>query len=103
MPLAEPSRVRVLEARFYPERRSSPRFVIVGHLVWRDRQHDDNPAFQPVRSATSAPIAAKLSYLLNAAKPDCFNQLQSLRSDFWAFVEIPGRRESWLARVTEGR
>ena len=74
--------MRVLEARFYPERRSNPRFLVVGHLLWKDRQHGDDPVFQPTR-VTPSPMTSKLLYLLNAAKPDCFNRLQSLRSEFW--------------------
>jgi hypothetical protein len=79
--------MRVLEARFHPERRSNPRFFVVGHLLWRDRHADGEPVFQP-SSASSRPITFKLRYLTNWAKPDCFHRLQSLRSEFWSFVEI---------------
>ena len=81
--------MRVLEARFYPERRSKPHFFVVGHLLWGDRQRDDDPVFQPAAASASRPIDDKLIYLLNAAKPDCYRRLQALRSEFWSFVAVP--------------
>ena len=92
----------MLEARFYPERRSNPRFLVVGHLLWKNRHPDDDPVFQPARVAAS-PMTSKLLYLLNAAKPDCFNRLQSLRSEFWCFVEISGSRDSGYAAAARAR
>jgi hypothetical protein len=80
--------MRVLEARFYPERRTNPHFYVVGHLLWHDRRGDGDPVFQP-SDASSRPITFKLNYLMNWAKPDSFHRLQSLRSEFWSFVEIP--------------
>jgi hypothetical protein len=80
--------MRVLEARFYPERKTKADFIVVGSLVWNDRRPHDRPQVQPASNATSAPLLSKLLYLLNLTTPDSFDQLQSLRSEFWSFVEI---------------
>ena len=87
--------MRVLEARFYPERRSNPYFYVVGHLLWRDRRGNGDPLFQPC-GTSSRPITFKLNYLMNWAKPDSFRRLQSLRSEFWSFVEISEWREGQM-------
>jgi hypothetical protein len=93
--------MRVLEARFYPERRSNPRFFVVGHLLWPDRHADGDPVFQP--SGASSPLVVfKLEYLTNWAKPDCFRRLQSLRSEFWSFVEISDWRAAENGRTARG-
>lgn len=86
--------MRVLEARFYPRRRSQPDFVLVGYLVWDTKRPQGRPLVQPAVSAPSAPLISKLVYLLNLTKPDCFERLQSLRSDFWSFVDVTRSREA---------
>jgi hypothetical protein len=81
--------MRVLEARFYPERKSKPEFVLVGRLVWNDERRRGRPLFEPAPRTSSGPLLSKLLYLLNLTKPDSFDELQSLRSEFWAFIEVP--------------
>jgi hypothetical protein len=79
--------MRVLEARFHPERKSKPEFVVVGHLLWDDLRRW-RPLIQPAATTSSGPLVSKLLYLLNMTKPDSFDQLQSLRSEFWSFVDV---------------
>ena len=53
--------MRVLEARFHPQRRQQPDFVM---------------------------LLSKLRYLVGVTGPDSFERLQRLRSDYWSFVPI---------------
>ena len=80
--------MRVLEARFYPKRKSKADFVVVGCLVWNEQRPLGRPLVQPAPTRTSVPLLSKLLYLLNLTKPDCFDQLQALRNEFWSFVEV---------------
>src|SRR4029079_1292207 len=82
--------MRVLEARFHPRQKDQPEFIVVGSLVWSKGEQSERPIFQP-SNATSIPDATviKLRYLLAATTPDSFRGLQSLRSQFWSFVEVP--------------
>ena len=68
--------MRVLEARFYPKRKSKADFVVVGCLVWNEQRPRGRPLVQPAPTRTSVPLLSKLLYLLNLTKPDCFDQLQ---------------------------
>jgi hypothetical protein len=80
--------VHVLEARFHPRRKSQADFVVIGHLVWRRLTRRERPVFRPAALALPQPILTKLHYFLAVTAPDCFARLQSLRSEFWSFVEI---------------
>jgi len=84
------SAMRVLEARFHPRQKQEPEFVVVGRLVWQTAEQSERPIFQP-SNAASVPdaTAIKLRYLLAVTAPDSFHGLQTLRSQFWSFVEIP--------------
>ena len=80
--------MRVLEARFYPERKGNADFIVVGSLIWNERRARGRPLVQPAPTTTSSPLLSKLLYLLNLTKPNSFDQLQSLRSEFWSFIEV---------------
>jgi hypothetical protein len=80
--------VRVLEARFHPQRRQQPDFVTLGYLVWRRPHRREPPVFEPARTALPDPVVSKLRYLVGVTGPDSFERLQRLRSDYWSFVPI---------------
>jgi hypothetical protein len=86
--------MRVLEARFYPRRKSQPDFVLVGCLVWSGKNLRQRPVVQMGTAAPAGPFVSKLLYLLDVTEPDCFDRLQSLRSDFWSFVDVTGCRRA---------
>jgi len=75
----------MLEARFYPRRRSHPVFETVGYLVWKKEAPQARPVFEPVHSV-SASVLAKINYFIAIAEPDPFEGLQTLQSEFWVFV-----------------
>ena len=83
--------MRVLEARFHPQR--SAEYFVVGHLVWQGRSERDSPTVEPASPLTlevePTAILSKLRYLITATAPGSFERLQILRSRFWSFVEVP--------------
>nr|ALS91370.1 MetaGeneMark_Unknown Function [uncultured bacterium] len=87
--------MHVLEARFHPRRKGQSEFVVIGHLVWRRLTRRERPVFQPAAQALPEPILTKLRYFLAVTAPDCFARLQSLRSEFWSFVEIGQDGGEW--------
>jgi hypothetical protein len=82
--------MRVLEARFHPQR--SAEYFVVGHLVWQGRSERDAPTVEPAAALTfeaePPAILSKLRYLITATAPGSFERLQILRSRFWSFVEV---------------
>ena len=84
--------MRVLEARFHPQQKVAPDFVVVGHVVWDEDVLGDHPTVQPSTSlmheGSPATMLVKLQYLVAVTVPGTFERLQALRSQFWAFVEI---------------
>lgn len=80
--------MRILEARFHPQRKNYPSFIVVGHLVWKRSWPHERPVFQPVDGAVPEPAICKLNYLIEVTRPDCFTRLQALRSLYWSFVEV---------------
>jgi hypothetical protein len=82
--------MRVLEARFHPQR--SAEYLVVGHLVWQGHSERDSPTVEPASALTleSEPTAilSKVRYLITATAPGSFERLQILRSRFWSFVEV---------------
>ena len=84
--------MRVLEARFHPQEKVAPQFVVVGHVVWEEDVATDHPTVQPAASlihdGEPATMLVKLQYLVAVTVPETFERLQSLRSRFWSFVEI---------------
>jgi hypothetical protein len=89
--------VRVLEARFHPDGKDAPGFVVVGHIVWGWIRRD-HPRVRPAplpphvrdRAAgtTSAAMLSKLEYLVALTSPGAFERLQALPNRFWSFVDV---------------
>ena len=86
--LSGPGRMRVLEARFYPDPKNRRNFVRVGNLIWEGRHPSERPLCQPAEEPTSKPLVPKLLGLLGMMKPDCFVLLRTLRSVIWSFVDV---------------
>jgi hypothetical protein len=84
--------MRVLEARFHRHQKVVPDFVVVGHVVWEEDVLGDRPTVQPSASlmheGSPATMLVKLQYLVAVTVPETFDRLQSLRSQFWSFVEV---------------
>ena len=90
--------MRVLEARFHPQQKVTPEFVVVGHVVWEEDIASGRPTVQPspslMRDGSPATMLVKLQYLVAATVPETFERLQALRSHFWSFVEVPSFAKS---------
>ena len=84
--------MRVLEARFHPQQKVVPDFVVVGHVVWEEDVLGDRPTVQPssalMHAGSAATMLVKLQYLVAVTAPGTFERLQALRSQFWSFVEV---------------
>jgi len=83
--------MRVLEARFYPQRIGDEDFIVVAHVVW-DGDHDRpsvRPSPSPMGSQDPATMLAKLQFLVESSAPETFSRLKALKSQFWSFVEVP--------------
>jgi hypothetical protein len=84
--------MRVLEARFHPQQKVAPEFVVVGHVVWDEDVATDHPTVQPsaslMQSSSPATMLVKLQYLVATTVPETFERLQALKSRFWSFVEV---------------
>jgi hypothetical protein len=90
-----PSAMRVLEARFHPQHDGVSDFIVVAHVVWEGDERGEPPSVQP--SATlvgtgAATMLIKLQFLVARAAPETFARLQSLKSQFWSFVDVTPRR-----------
>lgn len=83
----------MLEARFHPEKRGGREFVVVAHLVWAGSPDGQLPIVQPFASSlpdlSPATMLSKLRYLVSITSPESFQGLQTLRSQYWSFVEVP--------------
>lgn len=82
--------MRMLEARFHPQRKAVGDFIVVGHVVWKSERA------RPVVQASTelltlreqATLLSKVHYLVSISARESFERLQDLRSQFWSFVEI---------------
>jgi hypothetical protein len=61
---------------------------MVGYLVWKSERRRQGPVFQPGRTVVSAPVLSKLNYFVALTAPDSYERLQTLRSEFWSFVQV---------------
>jgi hypothetical protein len=90
--LAVSRSMRVLEARFHPQQKVAPEFVVVGHVVWDEDVVTGRPTVQPsaslIHAGEPATMLVKLQYLVAVTVPETFERLQTLRSRFWSFVEV---------------
>jgi hypothetical protein len=83
--------MRVLEARFHPQSARND-FVVIAHVVWQGDVVRDVPKLEPTESlrvfGAPSTMLAKLSFLVATSMPEAFTRLQSLKSQYWSFVEI---------------
>ncbi|HEY4188158.1 MAG TPA: hypothetical protein VGP07_23990 [Polyangia bacterium] len=81
----------VLEARFRFDAADDVEPTTVAHVVWTSAD-DLHPIVQPSFSLQSHPgpatVLVKLQYLVELTSPDSFARLQTLRSQFWSFVDV---------------
>ena len=83
--------MRVLEARFHPQKRDRGPAVVVGRVYCEGSQVHVQPAGA---DADPGPIPAcsameeKLRYLVRITGKPIFQHLRELRSDYWSFVEV---------------
>jgi hypothetical protein len=84
--------MRVLEVRFYPQKKAGKSFLIVGRVYCEGRKATIEAAsnvrkVEPA-AAGAAAMLEKLDYLVRESAPHPFDQLSELRSDYWSFVEV---------------
>jgi hypothetical protein len=87
--------MRVLEARFHPQRDGADDFIVVAHVVWEGDERGEPPNVQPAATlagTSAATMLIKLQFLVARAAPESFARLQSLKSQFWSFVDVTPRR-----------
>ena len=82
--------MRTLEARFHPRRKEVEEFIVVGHVVWQNNRA--RPVVQPTPEVLmrreQATLLSKVHYLVSISARESFERLQTLRSQFWSFVEV---------------
>ena len=93
--------MRVLEARFHPQRTAE--YFVVGRLVWQGCSERDSPTVEPALALTleaePTAILSKLRYLITASAPGSFERLQILRSRFRSFAKVTPRSAKELTNV----
>jgi hypothetical protein len=86
--------MRVLEARFHPHSKKSGAPVAVARvLLDRERTLIEpiEPPLQRLEPFDTGALMRKLAFLVESAKPRPFEQLTTLRSEFWSFTEVSAR------------
>lgn len=80
--------MRMLEARFHPKMGSD--YLVVGHLRWSSGLEREWPLVELTGGSpwTQGNLLSKLEYLVSITRPCSFERLQTLRSQFWSFVEV---------------
>ena len=89
-----PPSMRVLEARFHPHSKKSGTPVAVARVLC-DRERTLIEPIEPLVARLepfdTGALMKKLAFLVESAKPRPFEQLTTLRSDFWSFTEVSAR------------
>jgi hypothetical protein len=83
--------MRTLEARFYPRAKSGGRFVTIGRVVCGDSGASVQPDPVSDRSVSPFPLAdlqTKLQFFVDNMGSGRAEDLLTLKSDFWSFVEL---------------
>jgi hypothetical protein len=94
--LAHP-RMRVLEARFHQHSKKSGAPIAVARVLCDEEQTHIEPIALPAQRLEpfdTGALMKKLTFLVESAKPRPFEQLTTLRSQFWSFTEISTRLSS---------
>jgi|WetSurMetagenome_2_1015567.scaffolds.fasta_scaffold597597_2 hypothetical protein len=84
--------MRVLEARFHPQKKTGAAIIVVGRVHCGRAHSWVGPAPMVGRSGIEAADARamleKLRFLVASSGPDPCEKLLTLASEFWSFVEI---------------
>jgi hypothetical protein len=83
--------MRVLEARFHPHSKKNGLPVAVGRVLCDQEQARVEPFDLQLARLHPFDVGAlmeKLRFLVESAKPRPYEQLTTLRSEFWSFAEI---------------
>lgn len=83
--------MRTLEARFYPRAKSGGRFVTIGRVVCADggaAVHPDNVSDKSVSPFPLADLQTKLQFFVDNLAAGRADDLLTMKSDFWSFVEL---------------
>ena len=86
--------MRVLEARFHPHSKKRGVPVAVARVLCDEERaviEPIEPSLQHVEPFDPGALMKKLTFLVESAMPQPFEQLSTLRSDFWSFAEVPTR------------
>ncbi len=87
--------MRVLEARFHPLSKESGMPVAVARVVCDREQTFVEPIDMPpprVSQFDGDALIKKVIYLVECAKPQPYEHLTTLRSQFWSFAKVPATR-----------
>lgn len=83
--------MRVLEARFHPQSKKSGSPIAVARVVC-DRERTRVEPFDlrlgRVHPFDVEALLKKLAFLVESARPRPYEQLTTLRSQFWSFAEV---------------
>lgn len=82
--------MRVLAARFHSGKKGRGEFIVVGHVVWDGERARlvVQPSTELLMRSEPATLLSKLEYLVSVNGREFFERLQTLRSQFWSFVEV---------------
>jgi len=86
--------MRVLEVRFHPHSKKSGSPVAVARVLCDQERtliEPIEPPAQRLEPFDADALMKKLTFLVESAKPQPFEQLTTLRSEFWSFTEVPAR------------
>ena len=84
-------RMRVLEARFHPHSKKSGKPVVVARVLCDQRQTRVEPFDLQLGRLHPFDVDAlmkKLAFLVDSANPSPYEQLTTLRSEFWSFKDV---------------
>jgi hypothetical protein len=86
--------MKVLEACFHPRSKKCGAPLAVAHVLCDREQaliEPIEPPLQRLEPFDAGALMKKLSFLVESAKPSPFEQLTTLRSDFWSFTDVSAR------------
>ena len=83
--------MKVLEVHFHPRSKKSGSPVTIARVLCHDeRTHIEpmQPSVQRLGPFDTDALMRNLRFLVESAKPQPFERLTSLQSEFWSFTEI---------------
>jgi hypothetical protein len=83
--------MRVLEARFHPLSKKTGTPVPVARVLCDREQtivEPIDPQLRRLHPFDRDALMKKLTFLVDSAKPRPYEQLRTLRSQFWSFAEV---------------